>query len=159
MKKISFRVIRTRTIYLALACVLVLASIALLVFRGFNLGIDFESGLSISVKVEDAGVQIADVRSAVSSIEGVRVQNVGSSDDGRYQIRVKLPDGTDQRSAEEHINSLLSVGCATYDFKAVIYIKNDLHPVSYKITVINYQNSYRIHYLPPEPALLSAGSY
>ena len=108
MKKISFRVIKRRTVYLALACVLVLASIALLVFKGFNLGIDFESGLSISVKVEDAGVQIADVRSAVSSIEGVRVQNVGSTDDGRYQIRVKLPEGKDQRSAENQINSLLA---------------------------------------------------
>ena len=108
MKKISFRVIKRRMVYLVLACALVLASIGLLVFRGFNLGIDFESGLSVSVKIEDAGVQIADVRSAVSSIEGVRVQNVGSSDDGRYQIRVKLPEGTSQRSAENMINSLLA---------------------------------------------------
>ena len=108
MKKVSFRVIKRRTVYLVLACVLVLASILLLAFRGFNLGIDFESGLSVSVKIEDAGVQIADVRSAVSSIEGVRVQNVGSSDDGRYQIRVKLPEGTTQRSAENMINSLLA---------------------------------------------------
>ena len=108
MKKISFRVIKRRTVYLVLACALVLASILLLAFRGFNLGIDFESGLSVSVKIEDAGVQIADVRSAVSSIEGVRVQNVGSSDDGRYQIRVKLPEGTNQRSAENMINSLLA---------------------------------------------------
>ena len=114
MKKISFRVIRRRTVYLALACALVLASVALLVFRGFNLGIDFESGLSISVKVEDAGVRISDVRSAVSSIEGVRVQNVGSSDDGRYQIRVKLPEGTDQRSAENYINGLLSARFGNY---------------------------------------------
>ena len=106
--KISFRVIRRRTVYLALAVVLVLASVALLVFKGFNLGIDFESGLSVSVKIEDTGVQIADVRSAVSSIEGVRVQNIGSSDDGRYQIRVKLPEGTNQRDAESRINSLLT---------------------------------------------------
>ena len=105
--KISFRVIRRRTVYLALAVVLILASVALLVFKGFNLGIDFESGLSVSVKIEDTGVQIADVRSAVSSIEGVRVQNIGSSDDGRYQIRVKLPEGTNQRDAESRINSLL----------------------------------------------------
>ena len=114
MKKISFRVIKRRTVYLTLACVLILASIALLIFRGFNLGIDFESGLSVSVKIEDPGVQIADVRSAVSSIEGVRVQNVGASDDGRYQIRVKLADGTDQRSAENHINSLLSSSFGNY---------------------------------------------
>ena len=114
MKKISFRVIKRRTVYLVLACALVLASILLLAFRGFNLGIDFESGLSVSVKIEDAGVQIADVRSAVSSIEGVRVQNVGSSDDGRYQIRVKLPEGTTQRSAENMINSLLAARFGSY---------------------------------------------
>ena len=114
MKKISFRVIKRRTVYLVLACALVLAGILLLVFRGFNLGIDFESGLSVSVKIEDAGVQIADVRSAVSSIEGVRVQNVGSSDDGRYQIRVKLPEGTTQRSAENMINSLLGARFGSY---------------------------------------------
>ena len=114
MKKISFRVIKRRTVYLVLACTLVLASILLLAFRGFNLGIDFESGLSVSVKIEDAGVQIADVRSAVSSIEGVRVQNVGSSDDGRYQIRVKLPEGTNQRSAENMINSLLGARFVSY---------------------------------------------
>ena len=114
MKKISFRVIRRRTVYLALACVLILASVALLVFKGFNLGIDFESGLSISVKIEDVGVRISDVRSAVSSIEGVRVQNVGSSDDGRYQVRVKLPEGADQRSAENHINSLLAARFGNY---------------------------------------------
>ena len=114
MKKVSFRVIKRRTVYLVLACALVLASILLLAFRGFNLGIDFESGLSVSVKIEDAGVQIADVRSAVSSIEGVRVQNVGSSDDGRYQIRVKLPEGTTQRSAENMINSLLAARFGSY---------------------------------------------
>ena len=114
MKKISFRVIKRRTVYLVLTCALVLASILLLAFRGFNLGIDFESGLSVSVKIEDAGVQIADVRSAVSSIEGVRVQNVGSSDDGRYQIRVKLPEGTTQRSAENMINSLLAARFGSY---------------------------------------------
>ena len=108
MKKISFRVIKRRTVYLALAVALVLASIALLLFKGFNLGIDFESGLSVSVKIDDAYVQISEVRAAVSPIEGVRVQNVGSSDDGRYQIRVKLPEGTSQRGAENQINSLLT---------------------------------------------------
>ena len=120
--KISFHVIKRRTLYLALACALVLASIALLVFRGFNLGIDFESGLSISVKIEDSGVDIAEVRSAVSSIEGVRVQNVGASDDGRYQIRVKLPEGTAQRDAENRINALLSSGFKSFSMLESSYI-------------------------------------
>ena len=108
MKKISFRVIKRRTLYLGLACALVLLSIGLLVFKGFNLGIDFESGLSVSVRIDDTGATIEEVRSAVSPIEGVRVQNVGSSDDGRYQIRVKLGEGTDQRKMENTINSLLA---------------------------------------------------
>ena len=120
--KISFHVIKRRTLYIALACALVLASIALLVFKGFNLGIDFESGLSISVKIEDSGVDIAEVRSAVSSIEGVRVQNVGASDDGRYQIRVKLPNGTTQRDAENRINALLSSGFKSFSMLESSYI-------------------------------------
>ena len=107
MKKIEFNVVKHRTIYLGIACVLLLASVALLVFKGFNLGIDFESGVSISVKIDDHGALIEDVRQSLSQIEGVRVQNIGSSDDGRYQIRVKLSDNQTQREMENLINTLL----------------------------------------------------
>ena len=107
MKKIEFNVVKNRTIYLGIACVLLLASVALLVFKGFNLGIDFESGVSISVKIDDQGALIEDVRYSLSQIEGVRVQNIGSSDDGRYQIRVKLSDNQTQREMENLINTLL----------------------------------------------------
>ena len=107
MKKIEFNVVKHRTIYLGIACVLLLASVALLVFKGFNLGIDFESGVSISVKIDDQGALIEDVRYSLSQIEGVRVQNIGSSDDGRYQIRVKLSDNQTQREMENLINTLL----------------------------------------------------
>ena len=37
MKRIEFNVVKHRTIYLGIACVLLLASVALLVFKGFNL--------------------------------------------------------------------------------------------------------------------------
>ena len=107
MKKIEFNVVKRRTIYLGIACVLLLASVALLVFKGFNLGIDFESGVSVSVKIDDSDALIKDVRQSLSQIEGVRVQNIGSSDDGRYQIRVKLSDNQTQREMENLINTLL----------------------------------------------------
>ena len=107
MKRIEFNVVRHRKIYLGIACILLLASIALLVFKGFNLGIDFESGVSISVKIDDSDALIEDVRQSLSQIEGVRVQNIGSSDDGRYQIRVKLSDNQTQREMENLINTLL----------------------------------------------------
>lgn len=100
--KISFTVVKRRALFVGLAAALVVASVLLILFKGFNLGIDFESGLSISVRISD-NVQIEDVRRSLESVEGVRVQNVGSADDGRYQIRTKLMDGQDQRSMESMI--------------------------------------------------------
>ncbi|MCF0262376.1 MAG: protein translocase subunit SecF, partial [Sphaerochaetaceae bacterium] len=76
--------------------------------KGFNLGIDFDSGLSVSVHISASDATIDQVRSSLSSIEGVRVQNVGSSDDGNYQIRTKLKEGQEQREVENLISSLLT---------------------------------------------------
>ena len=114
MKNIAFNVVRRRTVYLGIACILLLAAVALLVFRGFNLGIDFESGVSVSVKIDDDGTRIEDVRGTLSSIEGVRVQNIGSSDDGRYQIRVKLAADQTQREVENLISTLLGRRFSSY---------------------------------------------
>lgn len=105
--KISFHVVKHRMVFLGLAAACVLASVALIIFRGFSLGIDFESGLSVSVLIDDGSAGIEDVRQALSSIDGVRVQNVGAADDGRYQIRTIVSEGQDQRSMENLINGLL----------------------------------------------------
>ena len=114
MKSISFKVVGRRAIYLGVAALLIVLSLSMVLFRGFNLGIDFESGLSISVKIDDSGIGIEDVRRSLASIEGVRVQNVGASDDGRYQIRAKLSDGMDQRDMEGIINGCLSSSFSSY---------------------------------------------
>ena len=114
MKNIAFNVVRRRTVYLGIAGILLLAAVALLVFRGFNLGIDFESGVSVSVKIDDADTRIEDVRGTLSSIEGVRVQNIGASDDGRYQIRVKLAADQTQREVENLISTLLGRRFSSY---------------------------------------------
>jgi len=112
--KISFKVVERKVLFVGIACVLLVASIALVAFKGFNLGIDFESGLSISVRIDDQSASIEDVRRAVGSIEGARVQNVGASDDGRYQIRVKVLEGQDQRSMENMVNELLGSSFGSY---------------------------------------------
>lgn len=122
MKKIAFNVVGRRTVYLGIACVLLLAAVALLVFRGFNLGIDFESGVSVSVKIDDSSASISDVRAALASVEGVRVQNVGSSDDGRYQIRVKLSGDQTQREVENLINTLLGRSFGSYTILETSFI-------------------------------------
>lgn len=110
---INFKVVKRRAIYVGIAVAMILAAAALLVFKGFNLGIDFESGLSMTVSIENSNVGIEDVRKVLSPIEGVRVQNVGSIGEGRYQIRTKLADGQDQRSMENRISSLLGNGFGT----------------------------------------------
>jgi preprotein translocase subunit SecF len=122
VKKIAFNVVKRRAIYMGIAAALVVLSLLLVFIKGFNLGIDFESGLSVSVRIEDPGVQIDDVRSAASRLDGVRVQNVGSSDDGRYQIRVKLSDGVTQRELEGEVNTLLGRHFKSYTVLESSYI-------------------------------------
>jgi preprotein translocase subunit SecF len=107
MKNIKFNVVGRKAIYLGIAAFMLVLSLALVFFKGFNLGIDFESGLSFSVKIDDENVGIEDVRRALSRVDGARVQNIGSSDDGRYQIRVKLAEGQDQRGTENLISRML----------------------------------------------------
>ena len=114
MKNISFRVVERRMIYLGIAVLLVVLSLSMVIFKGFNLGIDFESGLSISVKIDDYDTGIEDVRRSLSRIEGVRVQNIGSSDDGRYQIRVKISPDSRQREMENIIENCLSTRFKSY---------------------------------------------
>ena len=114
MKKLKFNVVGHKAIYLGIAVALVVLSLSMVIFRGFNLGIDFESGLSVSIKVDDAGVGIEDVRRSLGRLDGVRVQNVGSSDDGRYQIRVKLSEGQSRRDMENRINAMLGTGFKSF---------------------------------------------
>ena len=122
MRKIAFNVVGRRAVYLGIACALLLGAVALLVFRGFNLGIDFESGVSVSVRIDDGDASISDVRGSLSSIEGVRVQNVGASDDGRYQIRVKLSGDQTQREVENLINTLLGRNFGSYSILETSFI-------------------------------------
>jgi preprotein translocase subunit SecF len=131
MKKLTFNVVRHKAIYLGIALALVLLSLSMVIFRGFNLGIDFESGLSISIKVDDPGVGIEDVRRSLSRLDGVRVQNVGSSDDGRYQIRVKLSEGQNQRDMENRINSMLGAG-----FKSVTQLESSFIGAKFSSSLI-----------------------
>jgi preprotein translocase subunit SecF len=52
---------------------------------GFNLGIDFQAGLSMRVAVSDSSVP--EVRDALDAI-GAQVQRVGREEEGEYSIRV-----------------------------------------------------------------------
>ena len=76
MMKINF--MKGRKAALAISLILVVASIALLLTRGLNLGIDFTGGNVIQTEFETRP-DIADVRDVISSIvaKGAMIQNFG----------------------------------------------------------------------------------
>ena len=60
---------------------------------GFNLGIDFEAGLRQRVEIAQAAGEIdaAEVRDALSGVDGAQVQRVGQPEDQQFSIRVRDP--------------------------------------------------------------------
>ncbi len=80
---------------LALSAVLVLISVGSLFFRGLNLGIDFEGG--VSWEVQASGVSVDEARSALAAVGegGAKIQIVGSS-----VLRVQGPEATLEHEAE-----------------------------------------------------------
>jgi len=103
MKKLSFDVAGKRVVYLAISFILVLTCILFITIKGFNLGIDFESGLSITAVIKSDDVSIETVRQA----SGNRVQQIGKNTDNTFQIRCSVPEGTDRKSIEENVKNSL----------------------------------------------------
>jgi preprotein translocase subunit SecF len=80
---------------LALSAVLVVISVGALFFRGLNLGIDFEGG--VSWEVSAPGVSVSEARDALGPVgEGsAKIQTVGSD-----ILRVQGPEATTEHEAE-----------------------------------------------------------
>src|SRR6478736_5417219 len=89
----AFGILRRRKIYYIVSTVLVVASILLIVFRGFHYGIDFAGGTTLTFEPsgDTAGVSTSQVAETVVSATGVEtesVQTVGT------QIQVTAPSLT-----------------------------------------------------------------
>jgi preprotein translocase subunit SecF len=56
---------------------------------GFNLGIDFNAGLSLQVELRGSGIEISDVRDALADFDGVQVQELGEASQQRFSIRLQ----------------------------------------------------------------------
>ncbi|TFH03966.1 MAG: protein translocase subunit SecF, partial [Spirochaetales bacterium] len=90
MKTVQFT--KLRFMMIGMSVLLIAAGLAVTILRGgFNLGVDFQAGLSLRVAVtsERADVNIESVRAAVSGIDGVQVQTIGSAEDQQFTIRVR----------------------------------------------------------------------
>ena len=90
MRNINF--MKHRKFALTLSLVLVLASLALLIVRGLNLGIDFTGGNVIQTEFETVP-DVAEVREVISGLvaKGAMIQNFG-----RNGIIIRTNEDTEQ---------------------------------------------------------------
>lgn len=84
-----FDFMKSRVIMLVISAVVIVGGIAGTVTQnGFNLGIDFQAGLSLTVGIS-RNVSVDEVRDALADVDGMQVQRLGAPEDGRFVIRVR----------------------------------------------------------------------
>jgi len=85
MKVIQFT--KIRLIMIALSIIVIGGGLAATLLRGgFNLGVDFQAGLSLRVEIDSAD---ASTESVLASIDGTQVQTVGAEEDSQFIVRVR----------------------------------------------------------------------
>ncbi|MCW2598517.1 MAG: protein-export rane protein SecF [Frankiales bacterium] len=92
----TFPLIRARRKFYAVALVMVVVALGSMLFRGFNLGVEFKGGAIFQVPLTTSSVSVADTRTYVQSL-GVKdpiVQTLKSSN-GNLQLRVESEPLTD----------------------------------------------------------------
>lgn len=88
MKTVQFT--RVRFVFIAISLLLLGGGLAgTLLQGGFNLGVDFQAGLSLRVGIDSSSATIESVRAAVAGIDGSQVQTVGQPEDNQYVVRVR----------------------------------------------------------------------
>ncbi len=114
--------LKARFIFLIVSSLVIVAGIAGTVAQGgFNLGVDFQAGLRQQVAIDPtvSSATLQDVRSALSGIDGVAVQSVGTDGEQRFSIRV-IDDGTDEDFTATIQNDLLDVLRERFGSNAII---------------------------------------
>ena len=105
-------------IALILSIVGIIGSIALVLIKGLNFGIDFAGGILIEARIEDK-VNIAEMRSFLShEIHDVQIQNIDKND---YLIRV-AKTSEDQTVIIKNIQNLLQSKYNKIEYRKVDYV-------------------------------------
>jgi len=90
--------------YLVFVSILaILAGFGITIARGgFNLGLDFQAGISQRVSISSAGAKapIDQVRTALRDIDGAQIQSIGNPENQEYGIKVKQ-EGSEKTFADE----------------------------------------------------------
>jgi preprotein translocase subunit SecF len=101
-----------RFLMITISLLLIAAGVAGYFIRGgLNLGIDFTAGLVQQIRINPAAVSvdIAEVRDALSEIDGVKLQVVGPPAEQQFTVKVIAPgeDPSFQNRMEDRISNLL----------------------------------------------------
>ncbi len=102
---------KVRFVFIGISILLLAGGLAgTLVQGGFNLGVDFQAGLSLRVAVDSSSATIESVRDAVASVDGSQVQTVGQPEDRQFVVRVRDAGTIDSFSSvmSERVLSALS---------------------------------------------------
>lgn len=102
-------IMRYKRVCFILSVVLMAASLALVVFNGFNLGVDFKGGSMIEVRAKSGEIDLGAMRSTIGDLGlgSVTIQSVGA--EGDVLIRVEQQEGEEdaqQLAAKKVIDTL-----------------------------------------------------
>lgn len=93
-----YRIIQTRKWWVGISCVLVAASVAVLLTRGLSLGLDFTGGSLLEVRYTVERPDIEAVRKSLEPVELVNL-SIQPSDSDRYLLRAATMDEATHQAA------------------------------------------------------------
>lgn len=116
-----FDFVRWRLVAFVFTAIILLASVGGLVFKGLNLGIDFEGGLLMEVRSEET-VDIGEVRSQLGALglDGINLQEFGNERD--LLIRVQLPEEGGEEAQQAVVDQIRSSLGEGYDYRRVEFV-------------------------------------
>jgi len=99
-----FDFMRLRHVWLFIASVALIASLAIMVIKGFNYALDFTGGTAVNIRFAQI-MDVDEVRARLDSagIEGAQVQTFGSGND--LLIRVRSAEDSNEQTARGGIDS------------------------------------------------------
>ena len=102
----------------ALSIAMVVLSVACIVFKGFNYGIDFSGGILIELKSPEK-IDMEEVRKQLENVDldDVNLQSVGDAGD-EMMIRAQTKT-TDEKAQQEAINAIKDVLGSGYEYRRV----------------------------------------
>jgi preprotein translocase subunit SecF len=97
-----------RNLFISISLIFIAISIASMIIKGFNWGIDFKGGIEVEVRFEKP-VSIAKIRTQIyKKFPGATITTFGAKNDFLIRMSVKKVSGNVQKSIGEEIKKLLS---------------------------------------------------